>query len=61
MAAKPKKPFLLRMNPVVHAAVERLAASELRSSNAQIEVLLREALTKRGIKLSATNDDQTEK
>jgi hypothetical protein len=61
MAVKPKKPFLLRMNPVVHAAVERLAANELRSSNAQIEVLLREALTKRGVKLSATNDDQTKK
>jgi hypothetical protein len=52
MAAKPKKPFLLRVNPAVLGAVERLAASELRSSNAQIEVLLREALTKRGIKLT---------
>jgi hypothetical protein len=61
MAVKPKKPFLLRMNPAVHAAVERLAANELRSSNAQIEVLLREALTKRGVKLSATNENQTEK
>jgi hypothetical protein len=52
MAAPPKKPFLLRMNPAVLAAVERLAASELRSSNAQIEVLLREALAKRGIKVT---------
>jgi hypothetical protein len=52
MAAAPKKPFLLRVNPGVLAAVERLAASELRSSNAQIEVLLREALTKRGIKVT---------
>lgn len=52
MAATPKKPFLLRMNPNVLAAVERLAASELRSSNAQIEVLIREALTKRGIKVT---------
>jgi hypothetical protein len=50
MAAKPKKPFLLRVNPAVLAAVERLAASELRSANAQIEVLLREALAKRGVK-----------
>jgi hypothetical protein len=57
MAAKPKKPFLLRVNPSVLAAVERLAASELRSSNAQIEVLLREALAKRGIKIVPTNDD----
>jgi hypothetical protein len=51
MVAKPKKPFLLRVNPAVLAAVERLAASELRSSNTQIEVLLREALAKRGIKI----------
>jgi hypothetical protein len=58
MAATPKKPFLLRMNPVVLAAVERLAADELRSSNAQIEVLLREALAKRGIKV--TNLDSSE-
>jgi hypothetical protein len=57
MAAKPKKPFLLRVNPAVLDAVERLAASELRSSNAQIEVLLREALTKRGIKVRATGDN----
>ena len=49
MAAKPRKPFLLRVNPSILAAVEHLAASELRSANAQIEVLLREALAKRGI------------
>ncbi|ESQ88440.1 hypothetical protein ABAC460_15520 [Asticcacaulis sp. AC460] len=34
-------------------AVEKLAASELRSTNAQLEMLLREALAKRGIKLPA--------
>ncbi|MEL6487970.1 MAG: toxin-antitoxin system HicB family antitoxin, partial [Pseudomonadota bacterium] len=33
----------------VHAAIERLAGAELRSANAQIEVLLREALKARGI------------
>lgn len=52
MAPAPKKPFLLRMNPAVHAAVERLAAGELRSSNAQIEILVREALARRGIQIS---------
>jgi hypothetical protein len=57
MAAPPKKPFLLRVNPAVLAAIERLAASELRSSNAQIEVLLREALTKRGIKITPMTED----
>ena len=34
------------------AAIERLAASELRSANAQIEMLLREALADRGIALA---------
>lgn len=57
MASPSKKPFLLRMNPAVHAAVERLAASELRSSNAQIEVLLREALAKRGVKVTTLVDE----
>ena len=44
-----KKAFALRLDPAVHAAVERLAATELRSANAQIEMLLREALKARGI------------
>lgn len=42
-----RKAFLLRINPQVMAAVERLAAAELRSINAQIEVLVREALAGR--------------
>ena len=46
-----KKSFALRLDPAVHAAVERLAAAELRSANAQIEMLLREALKKRGIEV----------
>ncbi|QUL37099.1 toxin-antitoxin system HicB family antitoxin [Erythrobacter sp. JK5] len=49
MAAPSKKAFALRLDPAVHAAVERLAGAELRSANAQIEVLLREALERRGI------------
>ena len=51
MAAPPKKACALRLDPAVHAAVERLAAGELRSANAEIEVLLREALAARGIKV----------
>lgn len=46
--APAKKAFALRLDPAVHAAVERLAAAELRSANAEIEVLLREALEARG-------------
>ena len=46
-----KKAFALRLDPAVHAAVERLAAAELRSANAQMEMLLREALAKRGVEV----------
>ncbi|QYJ07485.1 toxin-antitoxin system HicB family antitoxin [Qipengyuania flava] len=49
-----KKAFALRLDPAVHAAVERLAAAELRSANAQIEMLLREALARRSIDLPAS-------
>lgn len=42
-----RKAFLMRINPQVMAAVERLAAAELRSVNAQIECLVREALNAR--------------
>lgn len=47
-----RKAFPLRIDPALWAAVERLAAGELRSANAQIECLLREALKERGIKLA---------
>lgn len=47
--ARVRKPFLMRTSPAVMTAVERLAAGELRSVNAQVEVLLREALARRGI------------
>jgi hypothetical protein len=49
-----KKAFLLRLDPVVWDEMERLAQSELRSVNAQIEFLLRDALAKRGIKPKGT-------
>jgi hypothetical protein len=46
----PKKAFPLRIDPALHAAIERAAADDFRSVNAQVEVLLREALARRGIK-----------
>ncbi len=49
MAGKPRKPFLMRASPGVMAAVEKLAAAELRSVNAELEILLREALSRRGV------------
>lgn len=49
MANPGKKAFPLRLDPALHAALERAAASDFRSVNAEIEVLLREALKRRGI------------
>jgi hypothetical protein len=46
-----KKAFPLRLDPALHAAVERSAATDLRSVNAQVECLLREALAKRGVRV----------
>lgn len=43
-----KKKFLLRIDEKVYAALEKWAADELRSINAQIEFLLTEALKKSG-------------
>lgn len=49
MASPGKKAYLLRVDPALWEAVERLAAQELRSANAQVEYLLREALARRGL------------
>ena len=49
----PKKAFPLRIEPSLWAALERVAAADFRSVNAEIECLLREALQRRGIKLAA--------
>ena len=46
-----RKAYPLRVDPGLWAAVERCAAAELRSTNAQVECLLREALKARGVKL----------
>ena len=48
MASSEKKAFALRIDPRLWALVERMAAAELRSVNAQIEFLLRDALAQRG-------------
>ena len=49
---QPKKAFPLRVEPALWAALERCAAADFRSVNAQVEVLLREALSRRGIKVA---------
>lgn len=47
-AVSERKSLLLRLDPAVHDAVARWAQDELRSSNAQIEFLLRGALASAG-------------
>lgn len=48
-----RKAYPLRVDPALWAAVERAAAADLRSVNAQVECLIREALKARGVKLEA--------
>ena len=43
-----RKPFLLRLDPATHEALQRWADADLRSLNAQIEFLLRRALIDAG-------------
>ncbi|MBB3035772.1 hypothetical protein [Hoyosella altamirensis] len=43
--ATERKKILLRLDPAVHDSLAKWAADELRSTNAQIEFLLRRALT----------------
>jgi hypothetical protein len=53
MASPGKKAFPLRIDPALWEELQRLAAQDLRSVNAEIEYLLREALARRGIKPKA--------
>jgi hypothetical protein len=43
-----RKPFLLRMDPAVFDALQKWAADDLRSLNAQIEFMLRRTLQQEG-------------
>ncbi|MFI5861749.1 hypothetical protein [Streptomyces sp. NPDC051546] len=47
-ARQARKQVLLRLDPQVHDALARWAGEELRSANAQIEFLLRRALSEAG-------------
>jgi len=58
MASPGKKSFLLRVDPALWAEIERLAAQELRSVNAQVEYLLREGLARRGRRAGNDGDDK---
>jgi hypothetical protein len=43
-----RKPFLLRLDPATHEALQRWADADMRSLNAQIEFLLRKTLREAG-------------
>jgi hypothetical protein len=57
MASPGKKAYPLRIDPALWEQLQRLAANDLRSVNAEIEFLLREALARRGIRLQAPSKD----
>lgn len=52
MTGSRRKQVLLRLDPAVHAAIAKWAADDLRSVNAQIEIILRRALddARRGVR-----------
>lgn len=60
MAAE-KKAYPLRINAVVLDAMQRWSDDELRSVNAQIEYVLREALRKNGRLKTRSVDPSTDK
>ncbi len=63
MASPGKKAYPLRISPALWEQLQRLAARDLRSVNAEIEFLLREGLDRRGIKVNdagAGPDDPAE-
>jgi hypothetical protein len=53
-----KKAFALRLDPALYEAIARLAAADLRSVNAEIEFLLREALRSHGVKIDLGGDKE---
>ena len=59
MASPGKKAFALRIDPALWEELQRLAARDLRSVNAEIEFLLREGMARRGVKHldAGSNDD----
>jgi hypothetical protein len=48
--ADTRKSLLLRIDPQLHSALQRWADDEFRSVNAQIEFLLKKAVSGRGVK-----------
>jgi hypothetical protein len=60
MASPGKKAYPLRIDPALWDELQRLAARDLRSVNAEIEFLLREGLARRGVKIREGKDGDPE-
>ena len=58
--ASERKAFALRLDPALYDCVARLANADLRSVNAEIECLLREALKARGVRIEKKDENDTE-
>ena len=56
----PRKPFLLRLDPAMLAALQRWAADDFRSLNGQLEFLLRRELRAAGREPRAGAQDHDE-
>ena len=57
-----KKRFLLRLDPQLYAVIEKWAADDLRSVNAQIEYLLTKATRQAGrVKTKTDHSEHNEK
>jgi hypothetical protein len=53
-------PFPLRAEKAILDAVKRCALADLRSVNAEIEMLLREALARRGIRIKPAGEENAD-
>jgi hypothetical protein len=56
---KPRKTFLLRIEPGLYAELEAWAQQELRSVNGQIEYLLKQVVTRRTHAVPGPPDDES--
>ena len=53
-----RKAFLLRIDDKVLAALQKWADEDLRSLNAQVEYVLRQAARKKGLKLDENGEEK---
>ena len=58
---KERKAFLMRIDPALWAELEAWAQDELRSVNGQVEMILKQAVTKRrGVRKTLSESDERE-